>query len=294
MNLQDLFSEEIISQKELDPGYANHGSDVWEVETEKGVYIARSSKLQEVTSDPFWWGCHNMFGIDPRKVSRLKKVNDLLREASTIPVPDVLEVVHGEREWAIVEKLEGSTLQSFTEARPVILEQAGKGLAHIHKRTFDYAGHPSQSVWIPLPQFHHHLEVHIEKLLALFYRGDLAIEKLWRDEIKPQLERLRVPTSASMVLIDIDPTQFLTDGSQLTGLVDTEAYALAPRAFDLIGLEYVLDEESADSFAKGYESVMPLPDLTECRSPYRFLYRLLEVQGDDPMEEWLDHPAWFG
>ena len=41
----------------------------------------------------------------------------------------------------------------------------------------------------------------------------------------------------------MDPTQFLSDGSTITSLVDTEAYAIAPREFEFIGLEYVLTEK---------------------------------------------------
>ena len=41
----------------------------------------------------------------------------------------------------------------------------------------------------------------------------------------------------------MDPTQFLSDGTTITGLVDTEAYAIAPREFEFIGLEYVLTEK---------------------------------------------------
>ena len=42
----------------------------------------------------------------------------------------------------------------------------------------------------------------------------------------------------------MDPTQFLSDGTTITGLVDSEAYAVAPRELDFIGLEYVLTERS--------------------------------------------------
>ncbi len=34
---------------------------------------------------------------------------------------------------------------------------------------------------------------------------------------------LPVPKEATLVLIDMDPTQFLSDGTTITGLVDTEA-----------------------------------------------------------------------
>lgn len=94
-------------------------------------------------------------------------------------------------------------------------------------------------------------------------------------------------------MIDIDPSQFLTDGSQLTGIVDTEAYVIAPRELDFIGLEYILDEQSAAEFRAGYESLLPIPNLTECRLPYRYFYRLLSVQGSVDIGQWMNAKVLF-
>ncbi|PFJ84306.1 nitrate reductase, partial [Bacillus cereus] len=37
----------------------------------------------------------------------------------------------------------------------------------------------------------------------------------------------------------------------------------------------------------------PIPRLEECRHPYRYLYRLLSVQGSVELEKWLSHPSYF-
>lgn len=59
------------------------------------------------------------------------------------------------------------------------------------------------------------------------------------------------------------------------------------------GLEYVLDEKSAKDFKIGYEKVIKLPDLSRVRTPYRFLYRLLSVQGNVDLKEWLKQKKLF-
>ncbi|PEB39277.1 hypothetical protein [Bacillus pseudomycoides] len=54
---------------------------------------------------------------------------------------------------------------------------------------------------------------------------------------------------------------------------------------------------SIDTLHPGYEdhdeTIMPLPNLEQCRAPYRYLYRLLSVQGTVDLEEWLQHPVFF-
>jgi len=107
------------------------------------------------------------------------------------------------------------------------------------------------------------------------------------------LKRIPTPTESNFILVDMDPTQFLSNGTEITGLVDTEAYAVAPRELDFIALEYVLDKKSAEDFIRGYISVQDIPDLTYVRKPYRYLYRLLSVQGSVGIEEWLNHPTYF-
>ena len=76
----------------------------------------------------------------------------------------------------------------------------------------------------------------------MFYSDDESIQNAF-PTFESQLSSLSVPKESTLVLIDMDPTQFLSDGTTITGLIDTEAYAVAPRELDFIGLEYVLTEK---------------------------------------------------
>ncbi|MCY8921528.1 hypothetical protein [Bacillus atrophaeus] len=142
-----------------------------------------------------------------------------------------------------------------------------------------------------LSDFHQHVIITgMKQIVSSFYADHHQIAATLPDIIGGLKE---LPAPDSFVLIDIDPSQFLSDGRTITGLVDTEAYVIAPRAFDFIGLEYILDEASAAEFSIGYEKVMPLPDLTFVRLPYRYLYRLLSVQGSVDLDEWLEYKTLF-
>lgn len=129
-----------------------------------------------------------------------------------------------------------------------------------------------------------------KELIKRFHSHNPKIRNRLKEFIS-QTASLPVPKEASFILIDMDPTQFLTDGQKITGLVDTEAYAIGPREYDLIG--YVFTKTEATAFRKGYETISPLPNLTQCREPYRYLYRLLSVQGSVDLDEWMEHPSFF-
>ncbi|WP_231503925.1 hypothetical protein [Bacillus sp. UNC437CL72CviS29] len=145
---------------------------------------------------------------------------------------------------------------------------------------------------LTIKDFHSTLINIMQQLTERFYKNNQKILEVL-PEMQLLLKRIPTPTESNFILVDMDPTQFLSNGTEITGLVDTEAYAVAPRELDFIALEYVLDKKSAEDFIRGYISVQDIPDLTYVRKPYRYLYRLLSVQGSVGIEEWLNHPTYF-
>nr|WP_239534519.1 hypothetical protein [Priestia taiwanensis] len=276
----------------MHPGYDGHASSVTLVETEGGEYIVRSSSIAQLDNE-FWWGNNLLFGIDPRNVYKLESIHNMLRSTSVIPVPRVLHKGFiNNKEVVVVEKLAGETICDFKELSCEALYSFGEGLAHIHRKTFSYIGDVQGDFQQPLDTFHEHMCTVMRKLVAHFYRDDREIASYL-----PELERiakgLLSPVASNLILVDMDPTQFLLMGNQISGLVDTEAYAIAPRELDFVALEYLLDERSARAFQEGYSSILELPNLSQVRAVYRYLYRLLRVQGRVPIQQWMNHPTYF-
>ncbi|RWS44294.1 nitrate reductase [Bacillus mycoides] len=291
--LQQLFTSPILSAQALHPGYEDHASDVFLVKTEAEEVIVRSSKMTEEPNNDFWWGCKNLFGIDPRNVHHLETIHSLLQKHTNLPIPTVLQkhILNG-RQYVVTEKLKGKTLQSFIGQPASILFSLGKGLAEIHMYKANFIGNPSGTFQISREEFKSHILKVSQNLVNIFYSDNECIHNAFHT-FESQLSSLPAPKESTLVLIDMDPTQFLSDGQSITGLVDTEAYAIAPREFDFIGLEYVLTDKEARAFKQGYETIMPIPRLEKCRQPYRYLYRLLSVQGSVELKKWLHHPSYF-
>lgn len=288
MDLQFLFEEPILQIEELSPGYDDHASDVWLVKTATQEVVVRTSRMIEEPSNDFWWGCKRLFGIDPRNVHALDAVNNVLNGLGSIPVPRVIGNGVLDREYVVVEKLHGDVVRTFVDQPASLLESLGEGLAKIHQHTRDYAGNASGTLRVEQKEFHQHLIDGMTELVERYYGEQPAIAgELPR--MVALLETLPVPECSTFVLVDMDPSQFLTDGQVITGLVDTEAYVVAPRELELIALEYILDERGARDFKRGYEKVMALPELEAYRLPYRYLCRLLAVQGRVEIGKWLGY-----
>jgi hypothetical protein len=297
MDLQPLFDARIREQTYLDPGYSGHASDVWLVRTATEEAVVRASRVgggqPGGTMYEFWWGCHHLFGIDPRRVFDQEPLNACLNRVSPIPAPRVLRKGHLEgRPVVVVERMPGAALQSFRGQPAALLEEFGAALARVHAFRFAECGSPTGGFRYPPAEFPGRLVETMRQMVAREYQGEPRI-RAELEGICRAAAALPPPDAGALALIDIGPEQFLTDGRRVTAVVDTEAYVIGPRELDFIGLEYSLDAQSAAPFLAGYRSVLPPPDLSQVRRVYRYLYRLLGVKGQVDLDPWLGWPPLF-
>ena len=293
MNLQPLFAQPILRQSLFPDVHPGQASDVWLVETSDESVIVRRTRMSSEPANDFWWGCRDLFGIDPTDIFALEDINRVLAELSPIPVPQVLRkaVVDGVP-YVVVEKMPGTTLRSFQSLPEEALFHLGAAVAGIHACTFSECGTLSGRLRYPVGQFHERMAATMRGLVQRYYATLPAISTRL-DEMCAQLRALPSLRMASLIMLDMDPTQFLHEGGQITALVDTEVYALGPRELELVALEYLLDKTRAAAFASGYESVLSFPDLRQVRTPYRYFCRLMEVQGAIDIDVWMNWPRWF-
>jgi aminoglycoside phosphotransferase (APT) family kinase protein len=286
-------NETILDVRALDPGYSGHGSDVWLVRTGVGERIIRSSRLRGEPEHEFWWGLKALFGVDPRDMRHLEAALELLAGVPGIPVPRVLAraKVNG-REYLAVERMNGAMPETFAGQPDGMLRGFGEWLARVHALRFDGFGDLAGKRAEPKERFHERLAETMRAMVGREHAGDPAM----REFLAAALEELRglpAPHSCCPVMVDLGPGQFLAEGGRITALVDLEAYVAAPRELDFIGLEYELDEQAARPFLEGYASVLDVPDLTRCRTAYRFFYRLMGVKGSVDIRQWMAQPKLF-
>jgi hypothetical protein len=294
VNLQPLFPRPIRYQSAYPDIHIGHASSVWMVETDEEEVVVRTTRMREVPMEDFWWGIHHLFGVDPTHVFALEPLNDLLNQLSSIPVPRVLRKGHvDEKPYVVVEKMPGQVVTSFAGLPLRAAESLGEALARIHSRSFPMFGLPTGAFQYPPASFHERLVDTLRGLVSRFYKGQDEISDLL-EEICGAAMGLPVPDFGSLIMMDMDPTQFLSDGQDITALIDTECCCVGPRALELVALEYLFDADSADAFASGYCKVCPFPDLSEVRPVYRYLNRLLRVQGDVDILTWMSWPTRFG
>jgi hypothetical protein len=289
LDLQELFDDPILELAELDPGFADHGSSVFEVRTAREHVIARSFRSAGAGGS-FWSTLRALFGIDPRVASEAVPIYELLSEISPIPVPGLRRVgTASGRAWLVVELMTGAPLTSFAELSGDGLRELGRGLATIHRRRFDTLGSPSGSLRYPPEDFPRRLAK-----LVRTAAGAGLIDAALAGEMCAAAGELPPPAAGALVLPDIFPPQFLARDGRVTAIVDVDAYVVGPRELDLVGLELFLDEVTAAHVARGYREIAELPALESVRRVYRYFLWVLDMNPTVlDVDGFVDRPAPF-
>lgn len=292
-NLQPLFPDPILKQQPFADQHVGQASYVWRVVTAKEQVIVRTTRLAGTTLDAFWWGCKELFGVDPTDVFAMTAVNETLRKYAVVPIPAVVRQAQVEgAKMLVVEAMPGDAVLSFVDLSIAVSHELGRAIASIHQLQKLTFGNFQATLQQPLLAYPARMATVMQRLLERFHCPFPDIVAAGPDWVRAAAA-LPPPTHAVPILLDIDPTQFLADGHHLTALVDTEVYAYGPAAYDIVALEYLLDRPRAQAFAAGYETLLPLPRIADVRDVYRFLQRLMEVQGRVELSVWMSQPAWF-
>ena len=90
------------------------------------------------------------------------------------------------------------------------------------------------------------------------------------------------------IMPDLRWDQFLQQNDRLSALVDLDAFVFGPKGIELVLLEYLLSEQQAEIFNRHYQQYAHIPDLTPFRISYRILLFLMNVLGEQNLDNWLD------
>ncbi|WP_144484933.1 phosphotransferase [Bacillus safensis] len=283
--LEALFHQPIVSVKTLGEQYDGRANDVWLISLQdKTEYVVKSPKTAREESE-FVSGIKMIYGVDDRTVQEnIDQINQKLSHTNSFHIPEVVrKVKKAGRYFYVMEKVEGTPCTSFE----------GRSSAHLHSYRTDFFGAVYGAEKKHLREFHAVLKKAVSKLIDRYY-ADQPEFHCYAEIVQQKIEKLRTPDSASLILIDLDPSQYIEKDDQVASLVDTEYVVFGPAAFDFIALEYLLTKEAARNVQLGYEEICPLPrDLHEVRECYRFVSLLLDIHGSWDLKKWMNHPILF-
>ncbi|KPN15930.1 hypothetical protein AKG37_03695 [Bacillus australimaris] len=293
--LEALFHQPIVTMKPLGEQYDGRANDVWLISLQDQTeYVIKSPKTAMEESE-FMFGINMIYGVSAHTVQEhIDQINQKLSHTNSFHIPEVVrKVKKAGRHYYVMEKVEGTPLTSFEGRSSDFYKDYGRKLAHLHSYRTHSFGAVYEAEKRHLREFHPLLKKAVSKLISRYY-ADQAEFQCYAEIVQRKIEKLRPPDSASLILIDLDPSQYIEKDDQVTSLVDTEYVVFGPASFDFIALEYLLTKEAAQEVQLGYEEICPLPrQLQEVRECYRFISLLLDIHGSWDMKKWMNHPILF-
>ncbi|PRO43263.1 phosphotransferase [Bacillus sp. LLTC93] len=293
--LETLFDQPIVSIKTLGEQYDGRTNDVWLVSLQDETeYVVRSRRTNRNESE-FTAGISLIYGVDAHAVQdHIDQINRRLSQTKSFHIPAVIRQVQiSGRNYTVMEKVEGTSITTLKGRTPAFYEDYGRKLARFHAYQTHFFGAVYGGKRHDLKNFNQQLKKAVHHLTSHYYVNQPEIVR-YEKIVQQKLEELSLPESSSLILIDLDATQYIERDGKVMCLVDTEYVVFGPAEFDFIALEYLLTKEAAHFVQRGYEDIRPLPkQLHEVRECYRFVSFLLDIHGSWDVQKWMNHPVFF-
>lgn len=296
--LMKLVKKPILGFKKLTPGHDNTNL-VLEIKTKEESVILKIRKQVEGDIGSFWKGLEGLFGYQLNTdFDQQKALSEILKKEGVIDIPQVYKTCKTHNgtgnNFILMQKMKGLGISKGSKeevdfrSNPEILFALGQQIGKLHfirRRIFGSIS--GEKSW-GLEEFPKRLAENI----AILSKSPEALKNSDVQNLVPKYIEMALsmptPEAASLIMLDLWPSQFLIKNGKISALVDIESYVWGPPELELAVLE--LWVEDFNSFRKGYESVgNVLPDLEPVRELYRFYLYLANScpeLGIERLQEW--------
>lgn len=246
------------------------------------AYIVKKQSLADDRLSPFWRMMKDVFGSGFQKQRAcMKTICGLLEKNPHIP-PARLVLADEEIKLQVFEKMLGKGWEpdEFPEGENIAC-QLGQFIGFHHSRSYEGLVLPGAGIG----NLKEKLVGHMEETVSLYWNSGDALDTNVREYFMKLKAADIVCDDLSLIMADISANQFLFDGDTITACVDLDAYVLGPRAWELALIANCVKD--MESFKKGYEEYLTLPDNKEAYDFYVFLMALGDIWGKEEMRRFL-------
>jgi Ser/Thr protein kinase RdoA (MazF antagonist) len=259
---------------------------LWHCDTVDGSMVLKVCNQKNIQQSFFWRGMNTLFKADfPDNLQHMAITCLQIAAISPLLIPETITAQANS--FVLVNCLAGDTVEADNVTDTMVCQLA-EHLGQLHQQT--------QTVWGP---FHHPaltaeqwpIRLH-DTIKALAENHSSPIPA---DILNTALLQVKdIKTDAFVpIMPDLRWDQFLQQNEQLSALVDLDAFVVGPKELELVLLEYLLSEQQAEIFNKHYQQYVDTPDLAMLRMPYRVLLFLMDVLGEQDLENWLARDVYW-
>ncbi|MGP1718524.1 MAG: phosphotransferase [Methylophilus sp.] len=249
-------------------------------QTADGEMVLKICNESTIEKSPFWSGANHLFAADfPDSLASIHLTHAFLQKNGALSVPDF--VAASAHRFILTRFLAGKDVESedISDQRVIQLAQH---IAKLHQSTYTRWGklHDPQltaTAWASRLQ---------ETLALLARQHDTVIDEALLAEVLAHAKSIEEAEFVPMML-DLRWDQFRYAGANDLALIDLDAFVIAPRALDLVLLEYVLTPAQLVVFKQRYTQTHEWPDHTAHTPCYQLLLFLMNILGERDLATWM-------
>lgn len=253
---------------------------LWHCHTVDGEMVLKVCNHASVAKSHFWLGTNHLFAVDfPKNLENIHLTHDFLTKHGALKVPDYIAA--SANRFVLTRFLPGVDLEAPQIDDKWVVRLA-KHIAKLHQRTYQQWGS------LHAPQFASEdwaKRLH-ETLRFLAEKSDTPIAEAMLGEVLALAENVQETEFVPMML-DLRWDQLRCLSSNDLALVDLDAFVVAPRALDLVLIEYILSPAQLAIFKREYCETHPWSDNTAQNPCYQLLLFLMNVLGEANLDDWM-------
>lgn len=283
-DLPKLYSADAIAAM-----YEDSTHQIWRCETADGSMMLKICQHKHLADSYCWRVIRQLFGrYLPDDLGDIHAIQQQLEQHGQLTLPELVACGShsGETPAFMLNRFVGGQMLTMEQLSDAMIEQLAGHIASLHS-------HHSH-LWGDSAHPKYDAESWPEKLLKTLVSeaGQQGIAESWLSLAVSQVELIN-PSVFAPIMLDNRWDQYLFEGDKITALVDVDAFVAGPRELELVLLEYQLNEEQAEVFARSYQQTLPLPELSNVRLCYRFLLFLMNALGETDLDKWMQAKTRF-
>lgn len=274
---------ELLSAKPIPSLFEDSTHELWRCDTTDGEMVLKLCHRQNIEQSAIWQIMQQLFAVSlPDDLSRFAEIQASLESQSVLPVPELV-ACHGENgdspAFILSRVVDGEALQQ-KQLTDDMLCQFAKQVASFHLQ--------QQATWGKITQADQAAKDWPAILLKTLLRhsSKLRIGEPWLYKVMTQIEHVN-PRYFAPIMLDNRWDQYLVKDGRISALVDLDAFVIGPPELELILLEYQLNAKQAAVFANEYQTLLPMPELSQQRQTYRLLLFLMNALGETNLDRWM-------
>jgi hypothetical protein len=259
---------------------------LWYCDTVDGPMVLKVCNQENIQQSSFWRGMNKLFKANfPDNLQHMTTICQQIAATSSLAIPDTIAAQANS--FVLARWLEGDTVQAENVTDTMVIQLA-EHLGQLHQQaqtTWGSFHQPSLSAEQWPIRLHDTI-----KILAEDHSSSIP-----EDILNTALQQAKAIQVDQFVPImpDLRWDQFLQQNDRLSALVDLDAFVLGPKELELVLLEYLLSEQQAKIFKVHYQQYVAIPDLTLSRMSYRVLLFMMNVLGEQDLDNWLARDVYW-